>query len=142
MTDARQWRFCAVIAGPILVAACSGKATTKADAAISNAAVPATPAAAPATPAAAPATGALTAEFMAGKWSAMNGDCAATLDFMKDGTVTTPIGKAKWTAKGNTLTFDYGDGSKPTVSTVKPVGADKIEFTHDSGAKEIEKRCS
>ncbi len=139
------WKLPAVIAGAILLSACGGKASTNeqsdANAAAGNAAAAsAANSAVPATPAAAPAAGGLTAEFMVGKWSAFNGDCSKTIELRKDGTADTPIGTAKWTVNGGTLSFDYQDGSKPTVSAVKPVGANEIEFTHDSGTKEIEKR--
>ena len=150
MTRTDQWRLRATIAAMMLVAGCGGKAATNeengATAATATANAPATAApsanaASAATPAAAPAAGGLTAEFMVGKWSAFNGDCSHTIELKKDGTATTPIGTAKWAVKGDTLSFDYEDGSKPTASVVKPAGANEIEFTHESGSKEVEKRC-
>ena len=145
MMDSVGWKSQVMIAAAIALTACNAKAPTNQVVAnaVDNGATSTANTAAPVVAAAAPATasGALTPEFMVGKWSAMNGDCSATIDFNKDGTVNTPMGKAKWTVKGDTLTFDYGDGSKPTVSTVKPTGPDKMEFTHDSGAKETEIRC-
>ena len=143
-----QWKMRAAIAASMLVAGCGGKAATNeqnaAAAGSANAAAvaPAANAAAPATPAAAPAAGTLTTEFMVGKWSQFDGDCSKTIEFRNDGTVTTTIGVAKWTDNRETLTFDYHDGSKPTVSKVRSVDANQIEFTHDSGSKEIEKRCN
>ena len=92
-------------------------------------------------PAANTAAGDLSAQYMVGKWSAMAEDCADTLDFRSDGKVTTPIGDANWTLAGDKLTLDYGDGSKPTTSTIKPLGADRIEVTTASGRKENQKRC-
>ena len=98
--------------------------------------------AAPAAPAAAPAAaGAFNADYMVGKWSAINENCAGTIDFRKDGSVTTPIGEAKWTVSGDQLSIDYHDGSQPTVSSVKVLGPARIELTHSSGTKETEKRC-
>jgi hypothetical protein len=81
------------------------------------------------------------AQYMLGKWSAMDEDCADTLDFRNDGKVTTPIGDANWTMSGDKLTIDYGDGSKPTTSTIKQLGADRIEVTTASGRSETQKRC-
>jgi hypothetical protein len=84
---------------------------------------------------------AFSADYMVGKWSALNEDCSGTLEFRKDGTVTTPIGTAKWTIAADKLSIDYSDGSAPTVSTVKVLSPDRIELTHASGTKETEKRC-
>jgi hypothetical protein len=97
-----------------------------------------TAAAAPAAPAAA---GTVNADFMVGKWSAMGEDCSHTIDFRKDGTVTTPIGDGKWSLAGDKLSFDYGDGSKQPPSSIKMLTHDRIEITRGSGGKEIEKRC-
>ncbi|HEY6047917.1 MAG TPA: hypothetical protein VIV07_02605 [Sphingomicrobium sp.] len=95
-----------------------------------------------AVPAAAPApAGAFNADYMVGKWSAVAENCAGTIDFRKDGSVTTPIGEAKWTVTGDKLSIDYHDGSEPTVSSVKVLGPARIELTHSSGTKETEKRC-
>ena len=110
-------------------AATSAPATTQ----TSNGAAPMTPAAAP---------GTFSADYMVGKWSAMDEDCTHTIEFMKDGTVTTPIGTAKWTIAGDKLSFDYGDGSKPTTSAIKVLSPDRIEITRESGGTETEKRCS
>ena len=84
---------------------------------------------------------ALSADYLVGKWSAMNENCSATLDFRKNGTVTTPIGDAKWTVNGDEVTLNYGDGSDPTTSTIKPLTADRIAVETASGRKETEKRC-
>ena len=92
-------------------------------------------------PAANAAAGDLSAQYMLGKWSALGEDCADTLEFRNDGKVTTPIGDAKWTLTGDKLTIDYGEGSKPTTSTIKPLGADRIEVTTASGRAETQKRC-
>ena len=81
------------------------------------------------------------AQYLVGKWSAMGEDCSDTLDFRNDGKVTTPIGDANWSMAGDKLTIDYGDGSKPTTSTIKRLGADRIEVTTASGRKETQKRC-
>jgi hypothetical protein len=130
----------------LLLGACSGKTAADDNAtATANAALEAPSAdantAAPATPAAAPSDGSFSAAYMVGKWSAMGEDCSDTLVFKSDGTVTTPIGEAKYSVAGDKLTFDYGDGSKPTVSMVKALDPNRIEITHDSGTKETEKRC-
>jgi hypothetical protein len=128
----------------LTLAACSSGKTNPANEATNApaneaAAVPANEAAA-ATPAAAP--GAVTADYMVGKWSAMGEDCKDVLEFKKDGTVTTPIGPAKWTLVGDKLSIDFGDASSnPTASTIKPLGPDRIEITKASGGKETEKRC-
>ena len=126
-----------------LLAACNKPAEADSNAAIAapaaNVAAPAVPAA---TPAAAPAAaGAVTAEYMVGKWSAMGEDCADTLEFRKDGSVATPIGDAKWTLTGDQLAVDFGDGSKQKPSTIKTLGPDRIEITKESGGKETQKRC-
>jgi hypothetical protein len=97
--------------------------------------------AAPATPAAAAVGGAPTADYMVGKWSAVDEDCSDTLEFRKDGTLTTPIGDAKWTLVGDKLTMDYGDGSKQPASSLKVLSQEQIEITRGSGGKETSKRC-
>jgi len=93
-----------------------------------------------AAPAATEAAG-FSTDFMVGKWSAIGEDCSATLEFRKDGTVTTPIGVAKWTVTGDKLSIAYEDGSAPTVSSIKVLDPARIEITHASGTKETEKRC-
>src|SRR5687768_5870430 len=100
-----------------LLAACGGAAGNGNEAAAAEnladaAAAPEAPQpdnAAPAIPAAAEVGGAPTVDYMVGKWSAMDEDCSDTLEFRKDGTLTTPIGEAKWTLVGDKLTMDYGD---------------------------------
>jgi hypothetical protein len=87
------------------------------------------------------APGAVNADFLIGKWSAIAEDCKNTVELRKDGTAVTPIGAAKWTLTGDKLLFDYSDGSKQPPSTVKALGPDRIEFTRDSGSKDTEKRC-
>ena len=87
------------------------------------------------------ANGTVTADYMVGKWSAMEEDCSDTLDFRKDGSVGTPIGGAKWALDGDKLSIDFGDGSEVTASTIKPLGPDRIEITKASGNKETQKRC-
>ena len=87
------------------------------------------------------APGAVNADFLVGKWSAIAEDCKNTVEFRKDGTAATPIGDAKGTLTGDKLLFDYSDGSKQPPSTVRAVGKDHIEFTRDSGEKDTEKRC-
>jgi hypothetical protein len=87
------------------------------------------------------APGAVNADFLVGKWSAIAEDCKNTVEIRKDGTAVTPIGEAKWTLTGDKLLFDYSDGSKQPPSTVRALGNDRIEFTHDSGSKDTERRC-
>ena len=87
------------------------------------------------------APGAVNADFLVGKWSAIAEDCKDTVEIRKDGTAVTPIGEAKWTLTGDKLQFDYSDGSKQPPSTVRVLGKDRIEFTRDSGSKDTEKRC-
>jgi hypothetical protein len=127
----------------LTLAACSSAKTNAANEATN--AAPANEAAAPAAsaaPAAPAAPGAVTADYMVGKWSAMGEDCKDTIEFRKDGTVSTPIGDAKWTLAGDKLSIDYGEqGSNPTASSIKPLGPDRIEITKASGGKETEKRC-
>jgi hypothetical protein len=141
--------FHPLIAAAILtLAACgSGGASNNADSPDSvvtanDAAAPANESAAAAPAPAATATPAgFSADYMVGKWSAVNEDCSVRLEFRKDGTVTTPIGEAKYTVSGDKLSIDYHDGSTPTTSTVKALDGDRIEITHASGTKETEKRC-
>ena len=138
-------RHSALTAALLILAACgSGKtnATNEATNAVpaKEVAAPANQAAAPA-PAAPAAAGALTPDYMVGKWSAMGEDCSSTIEFRKDGTVATPIGDGKWILAGNKLTFDYGDGSKQPASTIKMLSADRIQITRGSGGTETEKRC-
>ena len=85
--------------------------------------------------------GAMSADFLIGKWSAMGEDCSATVEFRKDGTAVTPVGEAKWTLIGDKLRFDYGDGSNQPPSTVKPLGKDRVETITQSGKKDTQKRC-
>jgi hypothetical protein len=129
-------------AATLLVACGKQQATANesANAAVNAPATDANGAAPAATPAAAPGT--LSADYMVGKWSAMDEDCTHTVEFNKDGTVTTPIGTAKWTIAGDKLSFDYGDGSKPTTSAIKVLGPDRIGITRESGGTETEKRCT
>lgn len=96
---------------------------------------------APVVPATAEVGGAPTADYMLGKWSAIEEDCSDTLEFRKDGTLTTPIGEAKWTLVGDKMTMDYGDGSKQPASTLKVVSQDRIEITTGGGRTEFSKRC-
>jgi hypothetical protein len=121
-------------------------AKAAADPAATNGAAPAAAPVAPAPPSAptqaavaTPAT--FDAAYMVGKWSAIGENCSGTLEFRKNGTVTTPIGEAKWTVTGDKLAIDYGDGSSSVTSSIKPLGPDRIEITHSSGTKETEKRC-
>jgi hypothetical protein len=90
---------------------------------------------------AAPPAPALTPAYLVGKWSAFGEDCSHTIEFKKDGTLTTPIGVAKWTVSGDKVTMDYHDGSKPTVTRLKPLSADRLAWMSDSGKQETEKRC-
>ncbi len=124
-----------------MLTACGGGAESANNAANEVAANEGAPEAAVVTPAAAEVGGAPTAEYMVGKWSAMAEDCSDTLEFRKDGTLTTPIGDAKWTLVGDKLTMDYGDGSKQPASTLKVLSQDQIEITRGSGGKETSKRC-
>jgi len=142
--------LCAPVAALVLLAACGAKseASNAAGNAAANDVVETANAAAPmanvAVPASAPAaTGGTTfsAEYMVGKWSAIDEDCSATIEFKKDGTVDTPIGTAKYKVEGDRLSFDYGDGSKATVSTIKVLSPERIEILRASGGKETEKRC-
>jgi hypothetical protein len=130
----------------LLLAACDSKGDADANDTDANAAVeapaPEANAAAESTPAAAPSDGTFSAAFMVGKWSAMGEDCSSTIDFKDGGVVKTPIGDAKYSVSGDTLTFDYGDGSEPTKSTIKVLSPDRIEITRGSGGKETEKRCA
>jgi hypothetical protein len=135
----------ALTAALLMLAACGSGATNAANEATNaapanEAAAPAAPTA-PAAPATSAAPGAVTADYMLGKWSAMGEDCKDTIEFRKNGTVGTPIGDAKRTLTGDKLTVDYGEGSNPTPSTIKPLGPDRIEITTSSGRKETEKRC-
>jgi hypothetical protein len=147
MLTASRMTLTMIAAG--LLAACGGASGNGNDAAAAEnladaAAAPEAPApdnAATATPAAAAVGGAPTVDYMVGKWSAMDEDCSDTLEFRKDGTLTTPIGDAKWTLVGDKLTMDYGDGSKQPSSTIKVLSQDRIEITRASGGKETEKRC-
>lgn len=134
-------RIAIVLLGSAILTACGGSGS--ANQLSNNAAnVSEVPAPAPEANAATPAsTSAFSADYMVGKWSAIDEDCSATLEFRKDGTVATPIGDAKWTVAGDSLSFDYGDGSKPTVSTIKVLSPDRIEITHASGTKGTERRC-
>jgi hypothetical protein len=133
-----------IAAAAALLAACGGgdgtQANNEAEAAVNDAA-PAPLAENAAVPTAAAAASDPAAQYMVGKWSAMAEDCADTLDFRNDGKVTTPIGDANWMIAGDKLTIDYGDGSKPTTSTIKQLSADRIEVTTASGRKETQKRC-
>ena len=131
------------VAAAALLAACGGdnaaQANNEAGTAVNDAA-PAPLAENAAVPAAT-ATGGAEAQYMLGKWSAIDEDCADTLEFRNDGKVTTPVGDANWTMAGDKLTIDHGDGSKPTTTTIKQLSADRIEITNASGRKETQKRC-
>ena len=126
--------------------ACNKQAPAANDSANAAAAAPSANAAAPAeanvaSSSAPAAAGAVTTDFLVGKWSAMGEDCRATVEFKKDGTAVTPVGEAKWTLAGDKLKFDYGDGSNQPPSTVKALGSDRIETTTQSGNKDTQKRC-
>jgi hypothetical protein len=95
----------------------------------------------PAALAASPPAPALTSDYLVGKWSAFGEDCSHTIEFKKDGTVSTPIGIGKWKVGNGKLTIDYHDGSAPTSSAVKPLSADRIAWMSASGKQEAEKRC-
>lgn len=117
------------------------EAANNANVATESAAVPDANTAAPAvTPAA--ASGAVTADYLVGKWSATGEDCAETIEFRKDGTAATPFGDGKWSLAGDKLVMDFGEGSSQLdPSSVKPLGQDRIEITDASGGKEFQKRC-
>jgi len=143
-----QMRFSFGLAAALLLAACGKPAPDAANDANAAVEIPAANAsqansAAADAEAAAPvaAGGLVTADYMVGKWSAMEEDCKDTLEFRKDGTVATPIGDAKWTLAGDKLAVDFGEGSKPTPSTIKVLSQDRIEITKASGGKETQKRC-
>ncbi len=128
----------------LALGACGASQTNTANSAANataNAAAPANDAAPTNQAAAAGPAGALTADYMVGKWSAMDEDCSATIEFRKDGTVQTPVGPGKWALAGDKLSFDYGDSSKMEPSTIKVLGPDRIEITRASGGKETQKRC-
>ena len=114
-------------------AALANQANSEEAAPVINTAAPA--------PAVAAAGGAVTADYMVGKWSAMGEDCKDTLEFRKDGTVATPFGNAKWALNGDKLALDFGEGSKVDPSTIKALGPNRIEITKVSGEKETQKRC-
>ena len=135
-------RRLALTAALLALASCGSGQTNAANESIN--AAPANEAAAvtpPPAPAPTAADGALSADYLVGKWSAMREDCSATIEFRKDGTVSTPLGDGKWILAGDKLTFDYGDGSKQPASTIKVLSADRIEILRGSGGKETEKRC-
>ena len=145
MTNA--YRLSLGVAVTALLVGCSeSEPATNAAANTANVAVAAEPAA-PIVDTAVPATtsvaagGAVTADYMVGKWSAMDENCADTLEFRKDGSVKTPFGDAKWSLAGDQLAVDFGDGSKQDPSTIKVLSADRIEITKKSGGKETQKRC-
>ena len=134
------------LAATILAATISGcgrgaEANNTAEEAAVKEAPPAAPAEAPVAPASAEPGGAPTAAYMTGKWSALDESCADTLEFRNDGKVTTPIGDANWSLAGDKLTLDYGEGSKPTTTTIKVLTQDRIEVTTASGRSETQKRC-
>lgn len=132
----------------VLLGGCGGGAedanNAAAPEAVANAAAAPEAAAANAGAEAAPATaavgGAPTAAYMVGKWSAMDEDCADTLEFRQDGTVMTPIGEGKWTLAGNQLSFEY-EGQKMDPSTITVLSQDRIEIAKKSGNKETQIRC-
>ena len=136
-------RWGLTVAAAAMLAACGGNEAAEAnnEAEALNEAAPTPEAENLVVPAANASAGDVSAQFLAGKWSAMGEDCADTLEFRNDGKVTTPVGDASWTLAGDKLTIDYGEGSKPTTSTIKPLGSDRIEITTDSGRKETQKRC-
>ena len=136
------------LAATILVAMISGcgrdaeaNNAAAADATVNEAPAAAAPDEAPVVPASVEAGGAPTAAYMTGKWSALDENCADTLEFRNDGKVTTPIGDANWSLAGDKLTIDYGEGSKPTTTTIKVLSQERIEVTTASGRSETQKRC-
>ena len=142
----RSW---IVFGGALALAACGGAESdsnaanvgAEAPAAVNQAAANSdNGAAASITPAVAPG-GAVTPDFMIGKWSAMNEDCSDTIEFRKDGTAGTPFGDGKWTLTGDKLAMDFGDGSTTKPSTINVLSQDRIEITKASGGKETQKRC-
>ena len=132
------------IAGAALLIGCNKAEPAAANAANVAAADPAAPVVNTVTPVATPAAaaaGALSADYMVGKWSAIGEDCSHTVEFRKDGTVATPMGNAKWTLDGNKLVFDYGEGSKQPPSSIKVLSPDRIEISKAGGKSETQKRC-
>ena len=132
------------IAGAALLIGCNKAEPATDNAANVAAAEPVAPMVNTATPVATPAAaaaGALSADYMVGKWSAMGEDCAHTLEFRKDGTVVTPMGNAKWALDGDKLDMGFGDGSKQPPSSIKVLGPDRIEISTAGEKSETQKRC-
>src|SRR5687768_8541332 len=123
------------VSAAALLAACGGNEVAEAnnEAVAVNEPAPTPEAENLVVPAASTAAGDVSAQYMTGKWSAIDENCAETLEFRNDGKVTTPVGDANWTLAGDKLTIDHGNGSKPATTTIKPLGPDRIEVTTASG---------
>lgn len=140
MTNA--FRLSLGIAGAALLIGCDKADPVAANAAVVAAANTATPVVNTATPAATPAAaaGALSADFMVGKWSAM-GTCGDTIEFRKDGSVATPIGPGKWSLTGDQLLITPDGADKQKPSTVARVDDKTISITSADGKAETQHRC-
>jgi hypothetical protein len=92
----------------------------------------------PASTAAAPAGGAVTPQFLVGRWTD-NNDCTQTIQFRDDGSFVTPDGgQGYWTLNGDRLTFQ---GTSTVTAQIAAPNADTIMLTHANGTVGRSTRC-
>jgi hypothetical protein len=85
------------------------------------------------------AAGALSPDFLIGRWTD-TGDCSAVIEFFPDGTFTVPGGgTGRWSVVGDQLTFR--GGSTQTARIAAP-DANTIILTHPDGSEGRSTRCS
>jgi hypothetical protein len=91
------------------------------------------------TPAAA-FTGAVTREFLIGRWTDTN-DCNTTVEFLADSTFTVPGGgHGIWALDGDRLTFQGGSGSRS--ARVQAIDTNTITLLQDDGSLGRSTRCT
>ncbi len=85
------------------------------------------------------ADGAITREFLFGRWTDTN-DCSNTVEFLADGSFVTSEGaRGRWMLQGARLSFI---GNQTITATVRSNGPNGITLLHDDGTVGGSTRCS
>lgn len=84
-------------------------------------------------------SGAVTREFLFGRWTDDN-DCSNTVEFAADGSFVTSDGaRGRWTLRGARLSFI---GGQTITATVRSNGNNAITLLHDDGTVGHSTRCT